>query len=863
MTVSPVLSEQKITGSLSPLSFRKLSQGARILGIIRDVNDHDMVVSLPSLLTGIISFKNISPLLKNPETLSLRRIYKTGEVIACSITNLEAKVGNYKRMQLSIEPKVVNEGILLEEIYPGQSIMGTVASKEDSGFLVNLDLASRGISGFLPFKVLPENETNLIIGKSMLFSVKSKSSLLITLELVSNGSVCKVPKLGLSERCLIPGAIYEIQASKNGKDKFVSFASDSLKGQLDTLSKSDITEISAARLIYSDPSNNRYVFSPSPHIMNLCFEKDESFTVGCFVDSAKIIKSDKSKGVLFKLAPETVGFSHISKLSDEKVEKIPILKFKHGSVHRVRVISFDLFSGVYQVSMRDSDMDRKISSYEELKPGQLVRGVVQKVQDFGLLILLKGELKAVVPKFHYSPEAIYKVGSKVKGVVVDCMDKRVTVSLSPQFIEGPTLSCFSEAQVGSSYFGRIVSIQNFGAIVRFLGNAKGLLPLAEMSTEYVKDPFKYVKENEIIKCSVVKCDSQNQKLILSLKDIKPKETKIEKEAIQTSQVKDMVIPVKRKVPEILKEESTLENPKKKSLRDFIDQEKEELEEKEVNYSVDNTSIDETKVKNAVEGFEKKLIAAPNSSILWIEYISSLLKLGDISSARKIAERAIQTISYREEEDRKNVWIAYLNLECFYGTTENLHLVFDRAVSQNDPLEIHLSMASILSSHSLKREETKKFYQSLTKKFKESLKAWLAFANWMMPIEPDTSHQVLTDSLKALPKKNHIEMTLQFALLEYSQGEPRRGRTLFEGIIASYPKRLDVWLVYLAQEQKKPEENINQIRVIYERLLSQSLSTKKAKHVFKQYLDFEKTHGNVQTVEHVKQLAVSFVESKTK
>ena len=863
MTVKPTTTlpshESKLAGSFNSLSFRKLSVGARILGVIRDVNEHDMVVSLPSLLTGIISQNNIK--VKGAEAISLRRLYKVGEVVACAIIGLEAKVGQHKRVQLSIEPKSVNDGIVLDEISIGQALTGVVGSKEESGFMVNLDLASREIIGFLPFKSLPKHEADLvIIGKSLLFSVKSKASRLITLELMGTESTCKVPKLGIVEKCLVPGAIYEIQHPTDGKDKLVSFAGGSLKGLLDILSGHEIVTTCSARLIYSDSSNNRYVFSCSPRVMNANFGKDDSFPVGFFVDNAKVIKNDKSKGVLFKLSSEAVGYSHISRISDERLDKLPITKFKTGSVHRVRVISFNLFSGIFQVSMRDSDMIRKLYSYDELKPGQLVRGVIQKIQEFGLIVLLKGELKAVVPKIHYNPEGIYKVGAKVKGIIVDCMDKRVTVSLSPQFLEGPTLSSLLDARIGSSYYGRIVSVQNFGAIIRFLGDVKGLLPLAEMSTDYVKDPSKYVKENEFIKCSVIKCDPQMQKLILSLKDAIPK-AKVEKET-ETTQPEPKYLPEKRKPDsEPIEEEKAQNVHKKKTLRDFMDNDEmeEEPEEKEVNSPIVSIA-DESKIKDAAEEYEKSLIAAPNSSILWIEYISVMLKFGDVSNARKIAERALQTISYRQEEERKNVWIAYLNLECFYGTS--YAIVFERAVAQNDPLEIHLAMATILSSDPAKRSEAKKFYQMMTKKFKESLKAWLAFASWIMPIEPDTAHHALTESLKVLPKRNHIEMTLQFALLEYSQGEPKRGRTLFEGIITSYPKRLDVWLVYLAQEQKKPEDNINQIRIIYERLLTQKLSTKKAKHVFKQYLDFEKTYGTVQTVEHVKQLAISFVESKS-
>ena len=40
---------------------------------------------------------------------------------------------------------------------------------------------------------------------------------------------------------------------------------------------------------------------------------------------------------------------------------------------------------------------------------------------------------------------------------------------------------------------------------------------------------------------------------------------------------------------------------------------------------------------------------------------------------------------------------------------------------------------------------------------------------------------------------------QFALLEYKHGDPERGKTLFEGIVDSHPKRWDMWSVYMDME----------------------------------------------------------------
>jgi hypothetical protein len=50
---------------------------------------------------------------------------------------------------------------------------------------------------------------------------------------------------------------------------------------------------------------------------------------------------------------------------------------------------------------------------------------------------------------------------------------------------------------------------------------------------------------------------------------------------------------------------------------------------------------------------------------------------------------------------------------------------------------------------------------------------------------------------------------RFAQLEYKLGEPERGRTIFEGMIDSHPKRLDLWSVYIDMEAT--QQNIVGVR----------------------------------------------------
>lgn len=121
--------------------------------------------------------------------------------------------------------------------------------------------------------------------------------------------------------------------------------------------------------------------------------------------------------------------------------------------------------------------------------------------------------------------------------------------------------------------------------------------------------------------------------------------------------------------------------------------KKKRKRKEIEQDLTNEMHTKTPESNA--DFERLLLGSPNSSYLWIQYISFQLPLSELDKAREISRRAIQTINFREEKERLNVWIALLNLENVYGTEDSLQAVFKEAARANDSKTVHLRLASIL------------------------------------------------------------------------------------------------------------------------------------------------------------------------
>ena len=129
--------------------------------------------------------------------------------------------------------------------------------------------------------------------------------------------------------------------------------------------------------------------------------------------------------------------------------------------------------------------------------------------------------------------------------------------------------------------------------------------------------------------------------------------------------------------------------------DTDEQPSKKRKKKKKQIELDLTADMHTKTPESTSDFERVLLGSPNSSYLWIQYMSFQLQLSEIEKAREIGKRALNTINFREEREKLNVWIALMNLENVYGSDESLESVFKDAARHCEPKTVHLRFASIL------------------------------------------------------------------------------------------------------------------------------------------------------------------------
>lgn len=153
-------------------------------------------------------------------------------------------------------------------------------------------------------------------------------------------------------------------------------------------------------------------------------------------------------------------------------------------------------------------------------------------------------------------------------------------------------------------------------------------------------------------------------------------------------------------------------------------------------------------------YNRLVMCNPNSSEPWISYMAYQAQTGNLEDARKVAENALDTIDSKEEEERLNVFIAYMNLEVSAGDEESLKKVFVRACAAHNPYEVHKRLAAIFVN-AKKYEELDKLYNVMIKKFGQiKYDVYVLYGTYLYHNgRKAEGRELMKKALSSLPKKH--------------------------------------------------------------------------------------------------------------
>jgi len=174
---------------------------------------------------------------------------------------------------------------------------------------------------------------------------------------------------------------------------------------------------------------------------------------------------------------------------------------------------------------------------KELEVGQVRKGIVKNITDFGAFIDLGGVDGLLhITDMSYGrvshPSEMVKFGQELEVKILDIDWERERISLGLKQLQSyPWQNVAAKYPIGTRVQGKVVSITNYGAFIELEPGIEGLVHISEMSwTRNVRHPSKLVSIGETIEAVVLKVDESEEKISLGMK--------------QTEQDPWMVLPLK-------------------------------------------------------------------------------------------------------------------------------------------------------------------------------------------------------------------------------------------------------------------------------------------------------------------------------
>ncbi|HET8654887.1 MAG TPA: 30S ribosomal protein S1 [Longimicrobiaceae bacterium] len=163
---------------------------------------------------------------------------------------------------------------------------------------------------------------------------------------------------------------------------------------------------------------------------------------------------------------------------------------------------------------------------KELEVGQVRRGVVKNITDFGAFIDLGG-MDGLLHITDMSwgrvghPSEVVHIGDELDVKVLDIDWERERLSLGLKQLQPyPWTDVDKKYPVGSRVRGKVVSITNYGAFIELEKGVEGLVHISEMSwTRNVRHPSKMVTLGDEVEAVVLKVDPNEEKISLGMKQI--------------------------------------------------------------------------------------------------------------------------------------------------------------------------------------------------------------------------------------------------------------------------------------------------------------------------------------------------------
>lgn len=456
-----------------------------------------------------------------------------GSVIEVMIEELE---NNQGAVTLSYErAKATRSWERIASLYKeNKPVEGVVTSKVQGGLCVDI-----GITVFLPgsqidtqrvtdfdswigkkiqayiIKLMPKRGNVVISRRKFIYEQKSEARKGI-MDAFHEGQVVQ----GVVKNITKYGAFVDI----GGVDGLLHITDMTWSRIEDQTELMNIGDVVTVKILSFDKENEKISLGMKQLTDNPWNNLDESLQVGSSI-KGKII-SIKDYGVFIEVIRGVEGLVHISEIS--WTDRISDLNkhFKIGQEVEASIVALERKNRRMSLSIKQLEKNPWDKVFEEYKVGQVVKGKVTNIADFGFFVQIAPGIDGLVYVSDISwtqhikhPSDFYAKGQEIEAVIIDINHAKKKIALSvKELTQNPWMTIAEKIAVGDMVTGSVTKITEFGAFVKLNNiDVEAFIHASECSDVNNTQIADVLKLHNEYTFKVIRVSAEEQKIGLSLK----------------------------------------------------------------------------------------------------------------------------------------------------------------------------------------------------------------------------------------------------------------------------------------------------------------------------------------------------------
>ena len=248
----------------------------------------------------------------------------------------------------------------------------------------------------------------------------------------------------------------------------------------------------------------------------------EQYAPGTVLEAT--IKNHASYGAFVEIEEGIDGLLHNTDFHWTRKVQHPSEVCKKGDRIQCVVLAVDREKQRISLGMKQIEPNPWDKIEEKYPIGTEVEGTVRNLTDFGAFVELEDGVDGLIHISDLSwkkikhPSEVLKKKDKIGSAVLSIDKENCRISLGvKQLLPDPWDEIAGNYPIGTEVSGKIIKVTGFGAFAEFGDGLEGLIHVSQLSSKNITAPEEAVKVDDNIKAKVIKVDTNDKKIALSIK----------------------------------------------------------------------------------------------------------------------------------------------------------------------------------------------------------------------------------------------------------------------------------------------------------------------------------------------------------